>query len=79
MLFLIGGIVMDYTQMLAGYNDILLPEDVQKILHTGRNTVYKYLAEGKIKSLRIGGKYKIPKLCLLEFIYPDKDFSKEYD
>lgn len=63
--------------MLADYNDVLLPEDVQKILHTGRNTVYSYLAEGKIKSLRVGGKYKIPKLYLLEFIYPDKDFSKE--
>ena len=68
---------MEYSQILADYNDILLPEDVQKILHTGRNTVYQYLAQGKIRSLRIGGKYKIPKLYLLEFIYPDKDFSAE--
>ena len=68
---------MEYSQILADYNDILLPEDVQKILHTGRNTVYHYLAQGKIRSLRIGGKYKIPKLYLLEFIYPDKDFSTE--
>lgn len=59
---------MEYSQILAEYNDILLPEDVQKILHTGRNTVYQYLAQGKIRSLRIGGKYKIPKLYLLEFI-----------
>ena len=68
---------MEYSQILADYNDILLPEDVQKILHTGRNTVYQYLAQGKIRSLRIGGKYKISKLYLLEFIYPDKDFSTE--
>ena len=68
---------MEYSQILADYNDILLPEDVQKILHTGRNTVYQYLAQGKIRSLRIGGKYKIHKLYLLEFIYPDKDFSTE--
>ena len=68
---------MEYSQILADYNDILLPEDVQKILHTGRNTVYQYLAQGKIRSLRIGGKYKIPKLYLLEFIYSDKDFSTE--
>ena len=67
---------MDYTQMLTEYNDILLPEDIQKILHTGRNTVYKYLAEGKIRSIRVGGKYKIPKMYLLEFIYPDMNFSK---
>ncbi len=68
---------MNYAQMFPEYNDILLPEDLQKILHTGRNTIYRYLAEGKIKSLRIGGKYKIPKRYLLEFIYPDIDFSKE--
>ena len=68
---------MGYTSILADYNDILLPEDVQKILKTGRNTVYKYLAEGRIRSLRIGGKYRIPKRYLLEFIYPDVDFSKE--
>lgn len=68
---------MDYKQMLKEYNDVLLPEDVQKILQTGRNTVYNYLAEGKIKSIRVGGKYRIPKLYLLEFIYPDIDFKKE--
>ena len=68
---------MNYMQMLPEYNDILLPEDLQKILHTGRNTIHKYLAEGKIKSLRVGGKYKIPKRYLLEFIYPDIDFTKE--
>lgn len=68
---------MDYTQMLTEYNDILLPEEVQKILHIGRNTTYTYLAEGKIRSIRVGGKYRIPKLYLLEFIYPDMKFTKE--
>lgn len=57
--------------------EVIKQKKLGKILHTGRNTVYSYLAEGKIKSLRVGGKYKIPKLYLLEFIYPDKDFSKE--
>ena len=70
---------MEYSQILADYNDILLPEDVQKILHTGRNTVYQYLAQGKIRSLRIGGKYKIPKLYLLEFIYPEISFNIDED
>ncbi len=68
---------MEYTEMLKDYNDILLPQDLQSILHTGRNTVYKYLSDGTIRSIRIGNKYRIPKLYLLEFIYPDVDFSKE--
>ena len=68
---------MEKANILDGYNDILLPEDVQKILQIGRNTVYNYLAEGKIRSMRIGGKYRIPKLYLLQFIYPDMDIREE--
>ena len=68
---------MGYAQILTNYNDVLLPEDVQEILHIGRNTVYSYLAKGIIRSIKICGKYRIPKLNLLEFMYPDKDFSKE--
>lgn len=71
------GANMEYTNMLAEYNDILKPEDVQKILRTGRNTVYNYLKDGTIKSIMIGGRYKIPKLYLLEFMYPDMNFVKE--
>ncbi len=68
---------MEIANVLDGYNDILLPEDVQKILQIGRNTVYNYLAEGKIRSMRIGGKYRIPKLYLLQFIYPDMEIREE--
>ena len=67
---------MNSEGILSGYNDVLLPEDVQKILQTGRNTVYTYLAERKIKSIRIGGKYRIPKLDLMEFMYPDMNFEE---
>lgn len=68
---------MEYAKMLSEYKDVLLPEDIQKILHIGRNTVYKYLAEGKIRSIKIGKKYRIPKNYLLEFIYPDMNFTEE--
>ena len=68
---------MKEKTLLNEYGDILLPEDVQRILQTGRNTVYNYLAEGKIRSIRIGGKYRIPKLYLLEFIYPDRNLYEE--
>ena len=70
---------MEYKQMLTEYNDILLPKDVQKILQTGRNTVYSYLANGTIRSIKIGGKYRIPKLYLLEFIYPEISFNIDED
>lgn len=56
---------------LKEYNDVLCPEDIQKILHTGRNTVYRYLKDGTIKSIMIGGKYRIPKVYLLDFLCPE--------
>ena len=58
-------------------NDILLPEDVQEILHLGRNTVYSYLKHGQIKSLKLGNKYRIPKNNLIAFIYPDSINNNE--
>ncbi|MER2027347.1 MAG: helix-turn-helix domain-containing protein [Lachnospiraceae bacterium] len=50
---------------------------MQKILHVGRNTVYRYLAEGTIKSIRIGNQYRVPKLYLIDFIYPGSAAGKE--
>ncbi len=60
--------------ILSNYGDVLLPIEVQEILHIGRNAVYKCLADGTIKSIRISGKYRIPKLYLAEFMYGD-DFN----
>lgn len=68
---------MEYRNMLVGYNDILTPTDVKEILQIGKNKVYDYLKDGTIKSMMIAGKYRIPKLYLLEFIYPDLEFVKE--
>ena len=62
--------------MLGDYNDILLPKDVQNILKVGRNTVYSYLANGTIKSIRIANKYRIPKKYLIEYLYPDPSDNK---
>ena len=68
---------MEYTNMLVGYNDILTPTDVKEILKIGRNAVYDYLKDGTIRSMMIAGKYRVPKLYLLEFMYPDIEFIKE--
>jgi len=59
------------NEFLSNYEDVLLPKDIQKILHLGRNTVYRFLADGTIRSVRLGGKYLIPKDSLKDFMYPD--------
>lgn len=73
---------MRQEDFLKEYNDVLLPEDIQKILHVGRNTAYGYLADGIIKSIKIAGKYRIPKMYLYQFLYPNEvdnmsDLKKE--
>ena len=67
---------MHYNDFLPNYGDVLLPEDLQVILHLGRNTMYKYLKNGTIKSIVVGGKYKIPKYYLYKYLYPDTNSSK---
>ena len=47
---------------------ILSVDELAKILGIGRNTAYDLIRCGKIRSVRIGHKIKIPKDSLLEFL-----------
>ena len=55
--------------MLKSYKDILSVEDLCEILSIGKNTVYRLLKSGEIKSVRIGKIYKIPKKYVKEYIF----------
>lgn len=62
----------DFVQKLQeNYGDVLKPKDVQEILHIGRAAVLGCLADGSLKSIKVGTKYIIPKAYLVEFMYPD--------
>ncbi len=50
------------------YNDILNIDDLCKALNIGKNTAYRMLNDGTIKSIRIGKVHKIPKINLIEYI-----------
>ena len=55
--------------MLNKYSDILTVEELCKVLRIGKNTAYKLLKSGEIKSVKIGNVYKIPKRYLKEYIF----------
>ncbi|MCD8250178.1 MAG: helix-turn-helix domain-containing protein [Lachnospiraceae bacterium] len=38
------------------------------LLGVGRNTVYKLLKSGEIRSIRVGNQYRIPKEYLLQYL-----------
>ena len=62
---------MATNTILEDYNDVLIPQDLMEILHIGRNSVYKLLEEGQIKSIKVGCSYRIPKINLIKYLFPD--------
>ena len=53
--------------MLENYKDILTVQELMKILPIGRNGVCKLLMTNKIRHIRVGNKYLIPKQSVIDF------------
>lgn len=54
--------------MFENYNDVVNVEELCEMLKVGKNTAYKLINNGDIKSLRIGKTHKIPKSCVITYI-----------
>ena len=50
------------------FNDVLTVDELMDFLAIGRSTAYKLLRTGKIKCIKIGRNYKIPKDNILKFV-----------
>lgn len=57
-----------FDELERKYDDVFTIEDLMDYLSIGRNTAYKLLKEGKIKSFKIGRVYKIPKDEVKRFV-----------
>ena len=62
------GVKIDNNSMFAEYPDVLSIEQLQEMLHIGRNTAYDLLRDSTIKTIKIGKKYIIPKASVINFI-----------
>ena len=54
--------------MFDEYKDILSVNEACAALSIGKNTLYKLLKSDIIKAIKIGKKYIIPKICLIDFV-----------
>ncbi len=54
--------------MFEAYGDVLTVDDVAQALRIGRNSAYRLVRTGKIKSRRVGKKYRVPKAYLIEYV-----------
>lgn len=59
---------MNNTYSFNDYPEVISVDNLQEILHIGRNAAYSLLKEGKIKTIKIGKKYIIPKKSIIEFL-----------
>lgn len=66
---------MNRNDFLPEYPEVLTSEDVEKILQLSKPTLYKLLDNGDIKCIKVGHKYRVPKLYLLQYLYPDIQFN----
>ena len=60
---------MKAQRMFEDYPDVVEVDDLRRMLGgISRKLAYRLLADQEIKSVRIGRTYKIPKLCVIEYL-----------
>lgn len=47
-------------------------EEVTELLHTTRRTLYRYIKSGKLKAVKIGGRWKVTDEALKDFLQMSK-------
>lgn len=64
----------NYSLMFTSYPDIVNVTQMRKMLGgIGVTLAYKLLKQRKIKSLKIGREYKIPKTYIIEYLLEAKE------
>lgn len=57
-----------YLTMFKKYPDVVSVEILQEMLGICRKNAYLLVKENKIRSARVWRSYKIPKLCVVEYL-----------
>ena len=60
---------IEKIETLKDYGDILTVKELKKVLKEGRTKTYQLLQDKSIKSIRIGTNYRIPKKCVIDYLY----------
>lgn len=60
---------MKNAVMFENYPDVVEVDDLRKMLGgISRKLAYRLLADQEIRSARVGRAYKIPKVCVIEYL-----------
>ncbi len=55
-------------EMFSNYPDVMTVKQVKEALQIGRNSAYSIVSSGKLKSLKIGRSFRVPKIYLLDYV-----------
>lgn len=58
--------------MLNDYPDVMTVKQLAEVLGIGLNTAYSLVHNGTIGSKRIGNKFIIPKVCVIDYLQSAK-------
>lgn len=61
-------IAFSSKEVFADYPDVITVDDMQEMLHIGRNTAYQLLRDHRVQSIKVGKKYIIPKSSVIDFL-----------
>ena len=70
---------MNVGKLFDEYPDVVSVDDVQSMLHVGRNTTYKLLKSKLIETIRVGNKYIIAKSSVIVFLTQNTGKGFSYD
>ena len=60
---------MKKQSMFENYPDVVEVDDLRKMLGgISKKLAYRLLSDQEIRSVRVGRTYKIPKICVLEYL-----------
>lgn len=54
--------------MFRQYSDVIDVHILQKMLGISRHHAYRLITSGQIKGRKVGKSYKIPKVCVIDFL-----------
>lgn len=59
---------INYNNMFEKYPDVVTIQQLMQMLHIGKNKAYELIHNGTIQTVRIGKKYIIPKVSVIQFL-----------
>lgn len=56
------------NELFETYPDVVSIDEIQQMLRIGKNAIYELLKTQKLKSIKVGKRYIVPKKYVIDFL-----------